>query len=422
MEAEHLRYIKRVPLLTVAVLIVLLLPSLGEWSGVLRLALVVIAAMVSIGVAALVIIRYFFEPSTDTPFGRRLDLSLSLLSILGLGAIVCTLNLGEYIEGVVSVAKNEVQPTVKLSDVAADPKKDELSTLPRPPTDEKKVETVLEGAQKALEQRDLDNAEASFRDALSLSIGQERLASELLASIGLAETLLLKGNHADAYTTIENAKSRARKYIDDPPAGLVRLLALEGAARMNSEGPNTGLPLLREGLEIAEKHFPRNFALRGSVLQPLLDALVANKDLDNATKLVQKHIDRLKAIQGLPVNEMVMWLDIAGRLNGMAQKYDAAAYLFRNSLSYKRSAGSDDSIDVAVTRGNIALSLWNAANKEEARLELTQALKVIRTKLPPEHQSRISIEKMAADFGVKISDPMPPPTKTTLHEQPPKLP
>ncbi len=407
MTTESHDNISRVGLIGIAILIALLVPSLNEWTGLGRIAIVVVVTIIAFGAGASILLKATPEQNS----ARKTDRVLALLCVLGLGTIVFTINLEKYIEGVVANARTPIlAPVASATNV-------QPAQPPQTPEQNLKQE-FFQKARKNLQQGNFNEAEAGFREALARASEQNMFASKLTAALGLAETLVYAKKTREAFQTISQTKDWAQTTTDDPPADLIRLLALEGAAHTMTGNPTTALPVLEQGLELATKHHERDLVLRGVVLKPLVDALLATGNLDGATKVVQEHVDRLIPVQGLPLNEMVKWLDTAGRTYGIAKQFDKSAKMFQSSLSYKKSSSSDNSVDVALTRGNLALSLWNAANKEEARLEIEKALMVIREKLPATHSGRISIEKMGADFGV--SDPAVPQITTSPQDPTPR--
>ena len=95
------------------------------------------------------------------------------------------------------------------------------------------------------------------------------------------------------------------------------------------------------------------------------------------------------------------WVETIGRLYGMNEQYNKSVTMFRRSIEHSAKQGSVKPVQISLARTNLALSLWRAEKKDEARKELTEALTVINAELPPEHQARKRATDLAKQLGIK---------------------
>lgn len=256
-------------------------------------------------------------------------------------------------------------------------------------------------AEQALSQNKLPEAVAAFEQALATTTQLDMGPERLVAAVGLGEALLRFGKPAEAAKMIGDAEAwaEANGMLANP--NLVRLLLLAAAARADAGGdPQAGWPALDKAKAIADQHHTRDAALLDLVGKARVEGFMRIGKPDAALTEIESQLNRLRSASPPPHLALAEWLDQAGSILGVAQRYAESATRFRESIAARANVASDDPIRAAFTRTNLALSLWRAGQKDDARKELTAARSVLEAKLPTEHQARKRVDQLVVEFGL----------------------
>ncbi|MCK9460927.1 MAG: tetratricopeptide repeat protein [Proteobacteria bacterium] len=381
-------------LLAIAALGALLLAGPREFTHGVRLFYAAVAAAIAL-VAALVLASRAARP-TDEALDRKHVAWVAAVCVAGLGAAAMAVALPHSPSAPAAAPAADAGPA---TDAGVPDEAAPVARKREPAGGARDVDEEIARAGAALGRDDFAQAESLFRGAVEKATAAGLDDRRLTASMGLGESLLVSGKTDEAIEVITAARSWAEGAFDAPPPDGVRLMVVEARARALAKDLPAAAALAEQAIALADRHHPGEAQLRGTALATLVDTLLGQGQPDEALAAVDAQLARLRAAPRPDGAEVAAWLDTAGRVLGMAKRYEESAARLKEALDLLRKAGDPDPVRVALTQSSLSFSLWNAGKKAEAKKLLAEARKVLEARLPEDHPARARVTALAAEMG-----------------------
>lgn len=396
-------WVYRASTMSIAVLLGVLLVSIGTWTGAARLLLIVAGAALTFFSVLLVFKMSLAAQSKAVASFFGIFGTLWFVCTIGIGVLIVGLNLSslEMVQEVtekIKVVDNNKSPESKKR---ADPEEIDLdqagvgageNNLEEPSGAKETV--TLKDAMEAYEQGKHTLAVSMYNQIIEHAEEYKLNEMKMSAINGLCVTLQKMGKAQETLKVVAKHRKWVEETFARPSEESIRFFIHDASALWASNLNSKAVAVLGKAVHLTDRHFKKNVKLRWEVISKLVANEITAGNLEGAVNTVNSHIAVVESRRPVDQEAIAVALgDMGGYLLDNA-KYDEAIPYFEKATTIYKSSKTTSSLDSANMRLNYALALYYRGKKSESMDTLIRAKIIFDRELPEGHESRVAAESL----------------------------